>query len=92
MDFHRDIISKCFCASSLNPMVYSQYFSSCSIQHEQTDFDILKFLLGSEAWVNKTKEMYSSLSLKAISFVLFRHTKGELYYIEIDLLISLGNF
>ena len=36
--------------------------------------------------------MYSSLSLKAISFVLFRQTKGELYHIEIGLFISLGNF
>ena len=42
--------------------------------------------------MNKTREMYSSLSLKAISFVVFRQTKGELYHIEIGLLISLGNF
>ena len=35
-------------------------------------FDILKFILGSEAWGNKTKETYHSLlSLKMISFVLF---------------------
>ena len=39
--------------------------------------------------MNKTKEMYSSLSLKVISFVLFCQTKGELYDIEIGLLISL---
>ena len=36
--------------------------------------------------------MYSSLSLKAISFVLFRQAKCEFYYVDIDLLISLGNF
>ena len=35
-------------------------------------FDILKFILVSEVWGNKTKEMsYSLLSLKMISFVLF---------------------
>ena len=35
-------------------------------------FDILKFILGSEAWGNNTKETYHSLlSLKMISFVLF---------------------
>lgn len=39
--------------------------------------------------MNKTKEMYSSLSLKATSFVLFCQTKGELDDIEIGLLISL---
>ena len=33
---------------------------------------ILKFIRGSEAWGNKTKEMfYSSLSLKKIYFILF---------------------
>ena len=35
-------------------------------------FRYLKFILGSEAWRNKTKQMYYSLlSLKMISFVLF---------------------
>ena len=35
-------------------------------------FDKLEFILGSEAWRNKTKEMYYSLlSLKMISLVLF---------------------
>ena len=39
---------------------------------EQTIFEILKFILGSKAWGNKTKEIYYSLlSLKMISFVLF---------------------
>ena len=33
-----------------------------------TNFDILKFRLGTETWGNKTKE---KLSLKMISFVLF---------------------
>ena len=37
-----------------------------------TIFDKLKFILGSEAWGNKTKEMYYSLlSLKMISFDLY---------------------
>ena len=36
------------------------------------NFDILKFILGSEAWGNKTKEMlYSSLSHQDDFFVLF---------------------
>ena len=36
----------------------------------QTNFAILKFILGSEAWGIETKEMfYSLLSLKMISFV-----------------------
>ena len=39
--------------------------------------------------MNQTKEMYSSLSFKATSFVLFCQTKGELDDIEIGLLISL---
>ena len=35
-------------------------------------FNILKFILGSEAWGSRTKEMYYSLlSLKMFSFVLF---------------------
>ena len=35
-------------------------------------FNILKFILGSEAWGSRTKEMcYSLLSLKMFSFVLF---------------------
>ena len=44
-------------------------FASCS---KWTIFDILKFILGSEACGNKTKEMYYSLlSLKMVSFVFF---------------------
>ena len=48
-----------------------------SVEHQdvgkKTHFDIiLKFILGSEACENKTKEMYYSwLSLMVISFVLF---------------------
>ena len=37
------------------------------LEAEETIFDILEFIRGSEAWGNKTKEM----SLKMISFVLF---------------------
>ena len=37
-----------------------------------TIFDIVEFILVSEAWKNTTKEMYYSLlTLKMISFVLF---------------------
>ena len=44
------------------------YYGQC----EQTNFNILKFILGSGAWRNKTNEMYYSLlCLKMISFVLF---------------------
>ena len=43
----------------------STYYRPCNS-------DILKFILGSESWGNKTKEIYYSLlSLKMISFVLF---------------------
>ena len=59
--------------------------SRVQVYSSQTIFDILKFILGYEAWGNKTKEMYYSLSredkalsslviinyLKMISFVLF---------------------
>ena len=45
---------------------------------EYSIFDILKFILGSEAWGNKTKEMYHSLSsLKMISFVLFLKSHSQ---------------
>ena len=59
--------------------------SRVQVYNSQTIFDILKFILDYEAWGNKTKEMYYSLSrqdkalsslviingLKLISFVSF---------------------
>ena len=46
----------------------------------QTNFAVLKFLLGPEAWGNKTKEMYYSLlSLKMISFVLFAKPRSQVW-------------
>ena len=46
----------------------------------ETISEILKFIRGSEAWGNKTKELfYSSLSLKMISFVLFPQASQPLY-------------
>ena len=48
-----------------------EYYGRCA-DDVKTIFYILKFILGSEAWGNKTNEMYYSLlSLKIISFVLF---------------------
>ena len=44
---------------------------------QQTNFDILKFILGSEAWGNKTKEITLRSSIELfISFVLF-HQASE---------------
>ena len=46
-----------------------------NINYHLCIFHILQFILGSETWGNKTKEMYYSLlSLKMISFVLFPQT------------------
>ena len=48
-----------------------EYYGRCA-NGVKTIFYILNFVLGSEAWGNKTNEMYYSLlSLKIISFVLF---------------------
>ena len=61
---------------------------------EQTIFDILKFILDSEAQGNKTREMYYSLmNLKMISFVFFPPSlpaKYGFYYIGIGLSLLLS--
>ena len=47
------------------------------LHYPMIQFLIIKFILGSEAWGNKTKEMYYSLlSLKTISFV-FPHQASQ---------------
>ena len=51
---------------------------------------MLKFILGSKAWGNKTKEMYYSLlSLRKISFVLWPKPRSQCS--ELVYLIPLGN-
>ena len=48
--------------------VLADIFSFFRWDKKQTIFDILKFILGSEAWANKTEETYYLLlSLKMIS-------------------------
>ena len=56
-------------------LLRAQHFKALIVNNRNKEiiFDIFKFILGSEAQGNKTKEMYYSfiLSLKMISFVLF---------------------
>ena len=56
--------------STLKPFLTRKIFDT--MIHQQIYLYIFKFILGSEAWGNKTKQMYYSLlTLKMISFALF---------------------
>ena len=54
-------------------------------------FAILKFILGSEAWGNKTKERYYSLlGVKMISFVLFPQASEP--SVNFNIILPMGLF
>lgn len=56
---------------------------------QQTIFDILKFILGSAAWGNKTNEMYYSLvSLKMIFFCFIPPSLGATDEVNISKMVD----